>query len=365
MDALTTAAPSRPFPLPSDLKTDPMQAYFRAATAIGVAAIRGNVTGGEVAREFWKGSRDLEIIARAASIPATLTAWGSTFATTAVGAFIRSLAPQSAAARLFAAGLEVPLTGGVAQVSLPRNNVPFPEPQFVIEADPFPVRQGDFINAVLGPPRKLGMIVGLTEDLRDHSAETAEAVIRAEMIAACAKALDAAVFSTAAASTARPAGILNGVTPITAATGGGQAALLADMRALIGAIVTAGGGQNIFIFARPDELVAISILAPAATISNVTFVPTPSLTDGSIVAVEAGAIASGFPALPDIDISREALIHFDTVPQPIGAVGTPNVVAAPTRSLWQTASLALRLILRVAWVVRTPGMVQVVNGATW
>jgi hypothetical protein len=361
---LTTAAPSRPFPLPSDLKTDPLQSFFRAATAIGVAAIRGgNATGGQVAREFWKGSRDLEIVARAASVPATLTTWGATFATTAIGAFIKSLSPQSAAARLFDAALQVPLTNGIAQVNLPRNNVPFPEPQFVIEADPFAVRQGDFTSAVLGPPRKLGMIVGLTEDLRDHSAETAEAVLRAEMIAACARALDAAVFSTAAASTARPAGILNGVTPITPTAGAGQAAMLGDLRALVGAIVTAGGGQNIFIFARPSELLAAVILGQGASIPGITFVPAPSLTAGQIVAVEAGAIASGFPTLPDIDISREALIHFDTVPQPIGVA--PNIVASPTRSLWQTASLALRLILRVAWTVRAPGMVQVVNSATW
>jgi hypothetical protein len=264
---------------------------------------------------------------------------------------------RRARARLFDAALQINLAG-VAQVSLPRNNVPFPEPTLVLEGDPIPVRQGDFTSATLGPPKEIAAICGLTDELSALSAESAEAVIRAAMIEASAKALDAAGFSTAAASASRPAGIFNGVTPITAATGGGQAALLADMKALVAAIVAAGGGANIWIFADPVALVAIGILAPGASIAGVTFVPTPVLADGTIVAVEIGAIASGFSALPDIDISREATLHFDTAPAQIGTVGSPNVVAATTPSLWQTASLALRLILRSAWVVRAPGMVQ-------
>ena len=212
----------------------------------------------------------------------------------------------------------------------------------------------------------MAFICGLTDDLAEHSAEAAEIVIRAAMIEASAKALDAAVFSTAPATAARPAGILFGVTPISATPGGGQAALLGDMKALVAAIVASGGGANVWVFANPVQLVAIGILAPAAVISGVTFVPAPGLAAGTIVAVEVGAIASGFSHLPDIDISRETLLHFeDTMPLPIGTPGLPNAVAAPTRSLWQTSTRALRLILRCAWTVRAPGMVQVVNSVTW
>ncbi|HMF29441.1 MAG TPA: hypothetical protein VKE42_11750, partial [Candidatus Cybelea sp.] len=95
-------------------------------------------------------------------------------------------------------------------------------------------------------------------------------------------------------------------------------------------------------------------------------IPTPALASNQLVAVEAGAIASGFSHLPQIDIATETTLHFeDTSPQQIGTTGSPNAVAAPTRSLWQTNQLALRCIVRCAWVVRAPGLVQTVTSATW
>jgi hypothetical protein len=56
----------------------------------------------------------------------------------------------------------------------------------------------------------------------------------------------------------------------------------------------------------------------------------PSLADGTVVAVEIGAIATGFPAPPNIDVSYEALIHFDTTPAQTGVPASPNVIAAST-----------------------------------
>jgi len=53
-----------------------------------------------------------------------------------------------------------------------------------------------------------------------------------------------------------------------------------------------------------------------------------------------------------------------TTPADIGVPGSPNTVSAPTRSLWQTDTMALRLILRCAWAA-APGMVQMVSGTNW
>jgi hypothetical protein len=39
--------------------------------------------------------------------------------------------------------------------------------------------------------------------------------------------------------------------------------------------------------------------------------------------------------------------------------------ASPVRSLWQTDSLGLRLILPVTWCMRRPGMVASVSGVNW
>ena len=54
---------------------------------------------------------------------------------------------------------------------------------------------------------------------------------------------------------------------------------------------------------------------------------------------------SGFGAEPEITASEEGLIlHMeDTAPLAICTAGSPNTVAAPARSLWQTDCIAVRL----------------------
>ena len=231
--------------------------------------------------------------------------------------------------------------------------------------------QGAFANVELGPASKMAMMAVITNTLAEHS--DAEAIIRVAMGEAAAKAFDAAVFSTTAASALRPAGLLNGVTPITATAGGGYAAMLADIKALVAAIVTAGGGATIMFFAHPVQAVTIGLTT--GTIGseagprggfNLTVVPTPALAAGTIVAVEAGAIASGYSGVPEITASGDTVVHMeDTSPLAIGTTGTRNVVAAPTLSAYQASLMVLKLILRCSWTTRAPGMVQVVNSATW
>jgi hypothetical protein len=115
--------------------------------------------------------------------------------------------PQSAAARLFAEALRVEL-GGTYQVLLP-SITGLDEPTFIAEGGPIPVAHGVSANAALGPAKKLAVLAALTNEL---SARNGEAVVRTAMCEAAARALDAAVFSTAATSALRPAGILYGVT---------------------------------------------------------------------------------------------------------------------------------------------------------
>jgi hypothetical protein len=55
----------------------------------------------------------------------------------------------------------------------------------------------------------------------------------------------------------------------------------------------------------------------------------------------------------------------DTAPQHLGTPGTPAVAAAPAVSMFQTDSMALRLILPMNWAVRRAGTVAWVAGVTW
>ncbi|WP_196802131.1 phage major capsid protein [Sphingomonas phyllosphaerae] len=237
------------------------------------------------------------------------------------------------------------------------------DPAFVAEGQPIPAVTGNFAGATLGPQRKLAAITGISGDLAQYSAENALDVIEMAMRDAAASALDAALFSDAAGSDARPAGLLAGVSPIAAASGGPADAMVADLAGLAGAISAAGGGTGILYFANPRQEVAVRLRS--AAFADV-IVPTPRLAPGTVVAVETNAIASAFDGLPQVDVATATAIHWeDTNPAQIATAGSPNAVAAPVTSIFQTAGFALRLILRCAWASRMPGAVQMVTGAAW
>jgi hypothetical protein len=70
---------------------------------------------------------------------------------------------------------------------------------------------------------------------------------------------------------------------------------------------------------------------------------------------------------PNFVTSNVATLHEEnTTPLPISSAGTPNVVAAPVRSLFQTYTWALRMILDVDWVkLNSVGPVQELTGVAW
>jgi len=82
------------------------------------------------------------------------------------------------------------------------------------------------------------------------------------------------------------------------------------------------------------------------------------LVDGSAVFFAGGT--------PEFEMSTEATLHEEnTTPLPIGTAGTPAVVAAPVRSLYQTNSAALRMIEEVSWDELRTGAVQQLTGVAW
>jgi hypothetical protein len=65
------------------------------------------------------------------------------------------------------------------------------------------------------------------------------------------------------------------------------------------------------------------------------------------------------------EISDQATLHMeDTTPLDLVS-GSPGVVASPQRSLFQTDSLALRMVFPVNWAFRRTGMLAWVANVTW
>jgi hypothetical protein len=88
---------------------------------------------------------------------------------------------------------------------------------------------------------------------------------------------------------------------------------------------------------------------------------------GMVILINADDLMVVQGDTPRFDVSDQATLHFeDTTPLQISTSGSPNVVAAPVRSMFQTDSLALRMILPMNWAIRRlPAPVAWVTGVTW
>jgi hypothetical protein len=359
---MNTARAERPF-LPSDRETRSLRGRDRITRFVAAAFVAKvkNTSIEKAASRLFPGDEVTLHLVRAATPGATTTAagWAAELAATAVGDFLASLAPESAAARLMAAGATVPFDGHHV-LSFPGRSGAVGTAPFVGEGGAMPVVQRNLTGVTISP-KKMALISAFTRELAERSA--IQAVVETLLREDSAASLDAAIFSTTAASTIRPAGIFNGLTPIVATAGGGQEALLADIKNLLTPVVAAGGSARVFFFVNPVR--ATTMAMRTAPGFPHTIIPTNGLAADTVAAIDPGAFVSGFGPTPEIDVSQHAVLHLDDAsPAQIGTVGTPNVVAAPARSLFQTDSLGVRLILDCAWAMRAPA-IGYLTGATW
>jgi hypothetical protein len=149
----------------------------------------------------------------------------------------------------------------------------------------------------------------------------------------------------------------DGVTPLTATAGGGSTALLGDVKKLIAAISPA---LKPVLIANSVQTASIGVLSQ----SPLPIITAPTMPADQVIAVDAAAFASA-TGVPSFRASQNVTLHMDTVPSALSATGSPNTVAAPMRSAFQTDVTALRSILPIDWGLRRAGAVAVVNGTTW
>jgi hypothetical protein len=358
----------RPF-LPEDLHQPKGRAVCRAAFAIARNAIADVQCGGpEMAASLWPHDKQAIAVTRAATSPATIgtVAWAGALSPTTTADFVSSLVGMSAGAKLIDAGMRIDLTNKYA-VLLPHRsaNLPDSNTQWIAEGGPIPVRQYALATSILGPVHKLATsVVASRELLKGPGGEDVLATLMREDVAVS---LDASLFSNAAATAIRPAGLMAGITALTAtpSTGGLEAALRGDI-AKLAAVVTATGSANVAFVVSPAGAVRLASY-PTITGPNLQVWPSLAVADGTIIAIAVDAFVSGFGSVPRISTSDAAVIHMeDTAPLQIatGAQGS-GVLATPARSLWQTDSIAVRCILDCSWALRSTAAVAWITGATW
>jgi HK97 family phage major capsid protein len=319
---------------------------------------------------------------KAASAPAltTVTGWAAELVQTVYSEFMALLVPASVMPRLSAKGLALTF-GRAGRIVIPtRNATPSIAGSFVGEGAAIPVRQAGFGTQSL-VPKKLAVITTWTREMDEHSIPAVEGLLREAIQQDTATAIDAVLMDANPATAIRPAGLRNGVSGLTPTAGGGFNALVGDIKALSGALLTATAGNirsGVFLM-NPQQTLSISLTQPpnaavglfpfadeiaAGRLRTFSVIESANVPLGMVIALDAADFVSVGSEAPRFEVSDQATLHMeDTSPADITG-GTPSP-ATPVKSMFQTDSMALRLIWPMNWVLRRTGMVSWVTGVTW
>lgn len=360
---MKTSPDRRPI-VPEDLRRDRGPSVHLIRALCGHLLGRIDRSGAErVINKCWPGDEASILVAKSVVNPATITTtnWASQLAQTAVADFILGLGPASAGAALLSRGLQLSFDGSGA-ILVPSIAALAANATFVKEGDPIPVRQLTTAGVTLSP-RKFAVIVAFTRDIFDHSVPSIEAIVRNVLSESVAQALDTALFDTTAGDATRPAGLRVGINATAAsATTPDTDAMFDDLSALAAAVAPIAGGSPIAFAAAPKLAHAVKMRQPNFAYD---IFPTSALAAGITVAIATNGLVSAIDPAPRFDFSIETLLHMETSPTQVSTTGTPNVVAYPLRSAFQTDTIALRLVFEVSWALRDAGALAWSQSATW
>jgi hypothetical protein len=348
-------------PDPAAVSRNAMRNLTRAVWCLGASTVDRSRTAFDIAGKTFEDDRDVERIIRGAVNPGDTTSGLMGYAQV----FLKALAPVAAAPALIShvAGLPLQWPEGVGHLSVPAVSMTGLA-KFVSEGGAIPVPQG-LTSSVELKPFKLALIVAMTREVFQYTA--AEAMIEKAISESVGSSLDSLMFTNAAGVTGvQPPGLMNGIAPLTATTLNTNSqinAMYADMSALGGAVSPVAGNDAegiVYVMAGPQAVFA----RLRCTDSQYPIFASSALPAGTVIAVAARAFAF-VSKDPRFDVRSEPTINLETAPAAIGTPGTPNVVAAPTVSLWQADAIGVRFLWPLNWALRDPRGVSWIQTVNW
>jgi HK97 family phage major capsid protein len=337
----------------------------------------------------------------------TVNGWAAELVRTDYQGFLNTLRTVSVAAEL-ASRSSLLSFGGFNSITVPMRNplgATLTEPAWVGEAGNIPLTQFSFGSMTLSR-YKLAAITTMSREIVDRSTPQIEGLIRDALSEAYAQVLDAALLSNAAAVPGvRPAGLLNGVTAATGTAGGGEAAVIADLKTAIGAMTAARlGARPVLIIPAANRLSVGLMMNPlgqrafadeiaSGRLLGMEVISSQNVPANTAILIDAAVFATAFDT-PTFDVSDVATVTESnangTAPTmaatsaqaAIGVVGTAGQVPVnsgiavvgstgaaqvgqQTRSLWQTYSVGIRMIAPTSWGLMRAGAVHSTTAITW
>jgi len=363
------AAPRRPL---GHTEKDGMDLLVRAAVVRGLAHHKG-ITLEQAIEQRYPGHEALGVIVKADQTVGTtsVSGWASELMQTGYFGFLNALQGYSVFPDLAGRGLSL-MFDRYNSIVMPNRTAGGAGGGFVGEGAPIRVGRITTSSATL-TPKKMGVIVPFTRELAERSTPSIEAIVRQAILEDTGAILDPILLDATASSTSRPAGLLNGVSAVASGYAGGDyQAVREDFRALLAPFFTANAADGITVIMNPAQGLNWSLMegpmgdpAWAERIrSRVTIVESTRATANRLIAIRnSDFVAAG--GNPAFDMSEQATIHMeDTTPLEIVS-GTGPTTADPVRSLWQTASVGVRMLMNVSWTMRRTGVVQWIDGTSW
>jgi hypothetical protein len=316
----------------------------RALIAYAIAEKeRGSAKAETVLRARFEDDRLAPIILRAATTPLTLAQADGLAQVDLIDDILVLVGKVSAAAQVLQTGLVLRF-GTAAQVSVPLIEADATKVGFVSEGAPIPVVAFSSLLASMSPHKEAAILV-LTNEMLTGS--NSEILVTEVLRRSVGLSFDNCLFDSAAASSARPAGLRNGISALgaTPSGGGGLDVMLSDLSLLAAAVAPIG--EPIFV-ASPERAAKIKMLAYGGQLAYRVF-GSPGVAQTDLIAIAEGGVASAL-GQPTFDSSRTAALHMDTAPTDITG-GTPSP-AVPVKNLWQTDSIAVKVWMDCSWLRR-------------
>jgi hypothetical protein len=307
----------------------------------------------EVAGQMYPNDRALEmLLTRAASAPAmtSVAGWAAELAHKIVIDTLDAMGAASGAADVMKQCLTLDWDGA-GSISAPGFVASAANSGFVQEGQPIPVRQLADTAALL-TPSKLASIAVLTREMIESS--NAEKLIGDALVASSGLALDAVFFGSGAASAAQPAGIRYNIaaSPPSASTDA-FGAVFEDTLTLINAVSVVGGKGPYIIVGSPGRIMSYAMRTGSERTIEQGLISIMSNAMGNdVMAIAPNTLVAALSADADVETANSATLVMDTAPV------TPDTTL-PTKAMWQTDSLAVKVRWPVSWALRDP------RGVAW
>jgi HK97 family phage prohead protease len=373
---------------------------------VKASAYRDRSSEEAVAEKMFPGEKATMAIVKAATRVAdtTTSGWAQELVRQELrGMIMGDLAPISIAATLAGQGTYLNFNGA-RKITMPSmsNNTTNLAGAFVGENGVIPVKEG-VVSSLSIEAFKMGVITTITKELERASDPDSVELLRRMLMQDTANALDTAVIgNTAAVSGVRPKGLLNGVTIGTGASGGGVAAVTADIKTLLGAFITANVGAKPVLIMNTATKLSLSVMTSAlgeftfaeevanGMLRGVPIIASNRVPSNRVILVDAAYFAGAFDS-PEIDVSEQATLSMANASgvaptqaeNGSGAIGTAEQVPADGGgkilgagagaafvgltgiSLFQQYALAIRLVMPVGWGMTYAGTVAALDSVTW